>query len=337
MVRSERSGWAGFQCMRAGKELILATKPFAEEQLGRSWRLFLGTVALLALALWGTLVEIPLPMRAVSSVLAGLLTVRLFVIYHDFEHHAILRKSSVADCLMAICGIYCLAAPSVWKSSHDYHHTHNSKLRTAHIGSFPIMTRSGFEQASRAERFAYLFARHPLTILFGYLTIFLAGMCLLPFLRSPRKHFDCLLALVLHLGLATTLFAVGGWLDMILFLIAPHFIASAAGAYLFYAQHNFPQARHYAKSEWSYAGAALESSSFMRMPRWLHWFTANIGYHHLHHLNARIPFYRLPEAMSELPEAQTPRSTSLSPAEVIRCLRLKFWDPEAGRMVGWRG
>lgn len=321
--------------MNAGKELIVATKPFAEENRVTSWLLFLSTVLFLAAALTGTVAVAQLSWNIPCSILAGLLTVRLFVIYHDFEHHAILRKSNVARTLMGICGLYCLAAPSVWKSSHDYHHTHNSKLRTAHIGSFPIMTRASFEGASRADRFWYLFARHPLTILFGYLTVFLIGMCLLPFFRNPRRHLDCLLAFLLHVALLATVSAVFGWQGALLFVVVPHFIAAASGSYLFYAQHNFPEARHCKASEWSYEEAALESSSFMEMPAFMHWFTANIGYHHIHHLNARIPFYRLPEVMREMPEVQSPRRTSLSPMEIFRCLRLKFWDPECGRMVGW--
>ncbi len=63
------------------------------------------------------------------------------------------------------------------------------------------------------------------------------------------------------------------------------------------------------------------------------WFTANIGYHHIHHLNARIPFYRLPEVMREMPELQQPGTTSFHPLEILRCLRLKVWDADAQRMV----
>ena len=87
---------------------------------------------------------------------------------------------------------------------------------------------------------------------------------------------------------------------------------------------------------WTYEGAALESSSFMRMSRIMSWFTANIGYHHIHHLNSRIPFYRLPEVLQGIPELQTPKTTSLNPVEIVRCLRLKVWDVDAQRMVGLR-
>jgi len=63
------------------------------------------------------------------------------------------------------------------------------------------------------------------------------------------------------------------------------------------------------------------------------WFTANIGYHHIHHLNARVPFYRLPEVLKKIPELGKPKTTSLHPLEIFRCLRLKVWDVEAQQMV----
>ena len=69
----------------------------------------------------------------------------------------------------------------------------------------------------------------------------------------------------------------------------------------------------------------------------LHWFTGNIGYHHVHHLNSRIPFYRLPETMAHLEELQSPGRTSLSPVDMYRCLRLKLWDPDQQRLVGFSG
>jgi omega-6 fatty acid desaturase (delta-12 desaturase) len=77
----------------------------------------------------------------------------------------------------------------------------------------------------------------------------------------------------------------------------------------------------------------MQSSSFMVTGPIMSWFTANIGYHHIHHLNARIPFYRLPEVLRDIPELQTPKKTSLNPIEVFRCLRLKVWDVQSQRMI----
>jgi omega-6 fatty acid desaturase (delta-12 desaturase) len=66
------------------------------------------------------------------------------------------------------------------------------------------------------------------------------------------------------------------------------------------------------------------------------WFTANIGYHHIHHLNSKIPFYKLPEVMREMPELQEAVTTSLRPRDIISCLRLKLWDVDRQRMIGLR-
>ena len=117
----------------------------------------------------------------------------------------------------------------------------------------------------------------------------------------------------------------------------PHFIAHSIGSYLFYAQHNFPDASFDDKSGWTHEKAALESSSYMKTGPLMAWFTANIGYHHIHHLNARIPFYRLPEAAREVPELRSPKTTSLHPRDILRCMRLKVWDVESQRMIGVRG
>src|SRR5687767_5861723 len=322
--------------MRTGTDLIIATKPYARDFTARSWWCVLSTSFFLVLALAGTFPGLPLPARIASSVLAGLLILRLFVIYHDQQHHAILPKSRLAEFFMRGFGIYALSASSIWRSSHNHHHNHNSRLRGSHIGSFPIMTKVQFLKSSWGKRFGYLFVRHPLTILFGYVFMFLYGMCLNPFLNNPRKHFDCIVALAAHIAIAAGLLYFFGWETLLLAQTIPHFIAYAIGTYLFYAQHNFPGVSFKDKSGWTYETAALESSSYMVTSPVMGWFTANIGCHHVHHLNARIPFYRLPEAIREVPELQHAKTTSLHPIDIYRCLRLKVWDVQAQRMISLR-
>lgn len=322
--------------MKTGKDLILATKPYASDATARSWWYFLSTALLLVAAYAGTFYNFHFLGKLVCGVLAGLLLLRLFVIYHDQQHHAILPKSHSAEWLMRAFGILSLSPSSVWRSSHNYHHKHNSKLRSAHIGSFPIMTRAEFFRSSKKVRFQYLFMRHPLTILCGYVFVFLHGMCLYPFLNKPKEHFDCLVAFLLHIALGVGLTWFFGWPALVVTLLIPHFIASAIGTYLFYAQHNFPGVSFYDREGWAYEKAALESSSYMKMSPVMAWFTANIGYHHIHHLNAKIPFYRLPETQGALRELQQPKTTSLSPREILRCLRLKVWDVETQEMVSLR-
>jgi len=321
---------------KSGPELILATKRFAKDSTARSWFYVISTGLLLIAAFVGTLWNFHGAAKVACSVLTGLLILRFFVIYHDQQHHAILPRSRAAELLMRVFGIYSLSASSIWRSSHNHHHNHNSKLRGSHIGSFPIMTKAQFLKSPKNKQIAYLFIRHPVTILLGYVFMFLYGMCINPFLNDRRKHWDCAVSLIVHVAIGVALFSFGGWTAVILAQTVPHLIACAIGTYLFYAQHNFPGVSFSDKGGWTYEKAALESSSFMKTNPIMAWFTANIGFHHVHHLNARIPFYRLPEAQRALPELQQPKITSLSPLDIYRCLRLKVWDVETQQMIGFR-
>lgn len=323
--------------MRSEKELILATKPFAHEIRWKSWWHLFSTGVVLGGAYFGIFWPAsPLWVKLVCSVLAGLTIARMFIIYHDHQHKAILQNSRFAEVVMTLWGLFILAPTSIWKRSHDHHHKHNSKLYTSSIGSYPIVTREKYLSMSRGERAVYNFTRHPLTIAFGYIFVFVYGMCVRSFMNNREKHWDSLLALILHVVMGTAIVYWLGWTSFWLGFIAPAVISLGLGAYLFYAQHNFPTATFADKDGWSYVNAALGSSSYMKMNPVMHWFTGNIGYHHIHHLNARVPFYRLPEAYRAIPELQQAKTTSLMPADIVRCLRLKVWDPDLGRMIGRR-
>jgi acyl-lipid omega-6 desaturase (Delta-12 desaturase) len=320
--------------MLQGRDLILATKPFAKEIRTKSWYLALSTLFLLLLALAGTVFLPFLLLKIASSIIAGLLLIRMFIIYHDHQHHTILTKSTVANVIMTFVGIYMLSPTSIWKRSHDHHHNNNSKLFSASIGSYPIATRKKFLDMSGKERFVYLTIRHPVTIAFGYFSMFIFGMCIGSFVSNPKKHYDSLLALILHVCTAVLIFWLLGWQTWFLLFFLPFLIAFGLGAYLFYAQHNFPGVTFCENKNWAYEKAALESSSFMEMNPVMAWFTGNIGYHHIHHLNSKIPFYRLPEVMNHFSELQNCKTTSLKIKEVLACFRLKIWDQEKNKMIG---
>lgn len=322
--------------MLSGKELILATKPYAKEIRYRSWWETVVTLFLLFLFTVGILYIPFLIIKVLCSFLLGILLVRMFIIYHDYEHRAILVNSRLALILMKGFGIFILSPSSIWKRSHDHHHKHNSKLLSASIGSYPIATKQKYLQMSRSEKFEYLATRHPVTIALGYFTMFIYGMCISSFISNPRKHWDSLLAILLHVSASVLIFIFLGWKIWLLLFFLPFLIAFATGSYLFYAQHNFPGVQFAGNNDWLYERAAMESSSYMEMHPVMAWLTGNIGYHHIHHLNARIPFYRLPEAMRELPELQKCKRTSLRPRDIIACLRLKVWDPDIGSMIAIR-
>lgn len=319
--------------MLEGKELILATKVFAKEIRWKSWYHTLTTLLLLILCIAGSFIATSVVAKLLFSVGIAMMLSRFFIIFHDFQHHTILHRSKIANVIFTIFGAYMITPPSIWKRSHDHHHSHNSKLFSASIGSYPIMTKQKFLEASRMERFAYLAIRHPLNMVFSYFTMFLYGMCIQSFISSPRKHWDSAVIVLLHVAIAVYLFVDFGPFQWFATFFLPFFLSHMLGAYLFYAQHNFPGVTFRTNKEWNYTKAALESSSFMKLDPFTNWVTANIGYHHIHHLNSRIPFYRLPEAMAHFSELQNVTVTTLHPRDIIACLKLKVWDPEQGRML----
>ncbi len=318
--------------MRTEKELLIATKQYSSENRLLSWWHLLSTIAVFIGLFTLTWMDTPLWLRIPAGVCSGLTFVRLFCIYHDFAHHSILHGSKLAKVIMYTYGFLGLSPPSIWIRSHNHHHNNNSKLHGIGFGSYPLMTTDEWAVATKRERFTYAATRHPLTIACGYITIFLFGMCIRSFFISPKRHWDCGVTAVLHVGILAWVATYG--LDVLAFsLLLPIAVASCMGAYLFYAQHNFPGVQYGDREDWTYVKAALKSSSYIKMNPLMRWFTANIGYHHIHHLNHRIPFYRLPEAMAGLPELQSPVSTTLSPKSILACFRSKLWCVEEKRYV----
>ena len=326
---------AGTTGLREGRDVVRATKEYAVESRWRSWWHLLSTFGVFAGVAAIICLNDAWYVRLPASFVLGLVAVRIFILYHDFEHGTILARSPLATLILKVYGLFILSPPSIWRRSHDHHHRHNAKIYGASIGSYPVMTPSSYMEASRGERIGYILSRHPLTIAFGYLSVFLWGMCIRSLIYNPRLHIDSAVSLVLHGALIATL-AFFSPILMLYLVILPMGVGAALGAYLFYAQHNFPGVELRSREDWDYAFAALNSSSFIRMGPVMRWMTGDIGYHHVHHLNARIPFYRLSEAMDGIEELQSPKTTSLSIRDVYRCLSLKLWDPVKNRMVSFR-
>ena len=317
-----------------GRELVLSTREFAVERRGLSWYYVLSTFFLMVVAISGTFLNVHWGFKLAFSILAGLLIVRFFVLYHDYQHGAILKDSWLGSLLMNFFGILILAPPTVWKKTHNHHHKHNSKLSNHGIGDFPILEKKTFQKLSKRDKKIYLFTRHPLTIFLGYLSVFMFDFNIKTFLENPKNHLDSLVALMIHFSLGTLIFLNLGWMGLIFSFLIPFVIACGLGAYLFYVQHNFPLATFNENRKWNYFEAALESSSHLNLNPIMRWFTANIGYHHVHHVNHLIPFYNLPKTMGSIDLLKNPKQVTFSPSDIVSCLKLKVWDEEKGKLTG---
>ncbi|MGI9012919.1 MAG: fatty acid desaturase family protein [Phycisphaerales bacterium] len=331
---------------RVGKELMNATRQFSVEVPWRSWWSVTSTLIILTCTLGIAAIAPWWPLRLAASVLGGLVLVRSFILYHDYMHRSLLRDSRLAKPIFHLLGYLLLTPPRYWRHTHNYHHGNTGKplnpddenelLYTSDVGSFPLMTTERWRAASRAERLQYRIYRHPITMLLAYITVFFFSATLLPFLKDPRKHWDGALAIVLHGAVIFCIWFFAGFDVLFFAFLLPFAISAATGSYLFFAQHNYEGMHILEPEEWTYYRGALESSSFLRLNRLMNWFTGNIGYHHIHHLNPLIPFYRLPEAMAAIPELRHPVTTSLKPRDIYGCLRLNLWDREKDELVTYR-
>jgi omega-6 fatty acid desaturase (delta-12 desaturase) len=322
--------------VQADRDLFKATLPFGVESVRTSWWVVCSTFLLLFASLFGAALAPAWSLRLLFSLVSALLMVRAFITYHDYMHNAILSRSRIAWWLFRLYSALALTPPRSWRRSHNYHHGHVGKVDASDDGAFAMMTTDMWRDASLWSRIAYRVQRHPVTILAGYFTIFFLSITVLPFLRNPARNWDSALVLLGHGGLIAALWFFGGFDVAFFVVLLPMTVASMIGSYLFFAQHSFENMRILPAETWTSRRAAMESSSYLKLSRVMRWFTGNIGYHHVHHLNARIPFYRLPEAMDAIEELQSPVTITLSPKDIRACFRCCLWDERLQRMVSYR-
>lgn len=260
--------------------------------------------------------------------------VRIFIIQHDCGHHAFFRSRRANEIMGALCGVLTLTPFHLWRRAHARHHVTSGNLNHRGHGDVSTLTVNEYLARSAWGRLAYRIYRNPLFMFFpGASFLFLVRHRFTAGLprswRRERKSVHATnLALAAVLGIAA--FTIG--LDKFLMVELPVVVlAAAAGTWLFFVQHQFEEAYWRPDSTWNATEAALYGSSYYRLPRLLQWFTGNIGYHHIHHLNSRIPNYNLPACYADEPAFQ--RGVTFGLLESLRCISLKLWDEDSHRLV----
>lgn len=265
---------------------------------------------------------------------AGLL-VRIFIIQHDCGHGSFFKSRQANDRLGAVCGVFTLTPYYQWRKSHAVHHATAGNLARRDVHDVYTMTVQEYNAAPLAAKIRYRLYRNPVTL---FLVLPLALFMVLYRFPGPlsrrKERLNVLwndLALVLIVALVSLVIGFRPFLLVHLPLVV---IASMVGTWLFFVQHQFEDTYWAGGEEWDYATAALQGSSFYKLPKVLQWFTGNIGFHHIHHLSPRIPNYRLEECHAQNPALQNVSTLTL--ASSLRTTFLSLWDEEGKKLVSFR-
>ena len=311
-----------------------ALLPYARPHLGRSLMQILTSV-LPCLVLWVAMYELLSVSTAAVLVLAVPLAgfqIRTFILFHDCSHGSFMATKRANAWLGAVLGVLVLAPYRRWSHDHAIHHATSGDLERRGVGDIPTLTVAEYAALSPRGRLGYRLFRHPF-VMFGVGPIIamvvgprIASRSQRPRLRNSVLGTDVALAVVV----GALCWAIG-WVDFLIIWAPATLLAGSAGIWLFYVQHQFEDAYWKRSSQWSYVDAALRGSSYLKLPKVLQFFSGNIGLHHVHHLNAKIPNYNLQRAHDENPMFhQVP---VLTLRDGMRATRLKLWDESRGTLV----
>jgi omega-6 fatty acid desaturase (delta-12 desaturase) len=314
-----------------------ALAPYAQPHLGRSL-VNIGTSVvpyLVLTALMYLVLDVSyLLVLALAIPTAGFL-VRTFILFHDCTHGSLLPSKRANVWLGTVLGLFVYQPFLKWRHSHAVHHATSGDLDRRGEGDVPTLTVAEYQGSSWQRRLGYRLFRNPL-VMFGIGPIY--AMVLYPRLVSrsarPRIRRSVIGTNIALLAVAGALCWLVGWREYLLVQVPTLLLAGAAGIWLFYVQHQFEDTYWQSSDGWSYADAGLRGSSYLNLPRVLQFFSGNIGLHHVHHLNARIPNYNLQRAHDENPIFHDVPTLSLG--DGLRTVRLKLWDERRGRLVTFR-
>jgi omega-6 fatty acid desaturase (delta-12 desaturase) len=269
------------------------------------------------------------------AVVATGFMVRMFIIFHDCGHGSFFRSKRVNKIVGTILGSLVFTPYDRWHFDHAMHHKTVGNLDKRGFGDVWTLTVEEYQKLSRGKKRIYRMYRHPV-LLFGIGPFFLFVV----WFRFTRKKMSAsernsvYITNLILLVIITGLILLMGWKSFLMIQLPVIYLATSAGVWIFYVQHQFEDVIWSREDTWDYQTMALEGSSFMKFPRILQWFSGNIGYHHIHHLSSKIPNYNLEKCHKENEMFDGIRPVTFVPS--LRTMNLRLWDEKVGQLITFR-
>lgn len=318
-------------------ELKKDVAPYEKSDTVKSLKQIFNTIAPL-IALWylaylslSVSYWLTLPILAVT---AGF-TVRTFIIFHDCCHQSFFKSRKANDILGTITGVLTLVPYEQWKNDHNIHHATSSNLDKRGTGDMWLLTVDEYKAAPLWKKIAYRLYRNPLVMLgLGPIGVFVISN---RFNRKGARRKEKINTYITNVSIVAVyalLCWLIGWQAFLMIQVPIVLISGALGIWLFYVQHQFEDSYFEHEDEWSYVQAAVDGSSYYKLPKILQWITGNIGFHHVHHLSPRVPNYNLEKAHNETKPLQ--KATTITIWTSLKSLKFRLWDERNKQFISFK-
>ncbi|MEK3885799.1 fatty acid desaturase [Paenibacillus sp. PL2-23] len=318
-------------------QLKKSVAPYERSTLAVSIRQMINTLLPLAV-LWAAAyysLSVSYWLTLAFAVGASFFVIRSFIIFHDCCHGSFFKNKRANDIVGNLTGVLTLVPYEQWKNSHAIHHATSSNLDKRGVGDLWILTVDEYASASWSTKLAYRLYRHPL-IMFGIGPIFVFALQY-RFNRKGARRKEKINTYYMNAMIiafyAFMCWAIG-WEAFLLVQGPVFYISGVLGVWLFYVQHQFEDSYFEHDKEWSYVQAAVDGSSYYKLPKLLQWLTGNIGFHHVHHLSPKVPNYYLEQAHDAVPPLH--KATTITIWQSLESLKFRLWDEEGKRFVSFR-
>ncbi|SEN97516.1 fatty acid desaturase [Paenibacillus sp. OV219] len=325
MMDSEQDHWR--------KEIAAYEKPRLKNSI---WQIVntIGPVLLLWLAAYWSL-SVSIWLTLALSVVTGGFLVRTFIIFHDCCHKSFFKNRRANDIVGTITGIMTYVPYLQWKHSHTVHHATCGNLERRGTGDIWTMTVDEYLNATPLRKLVYRLYRSPFIMFtIGPVYIFLIDYRFNRKRANTKERYNTYLTNAGIAAVAGLLCWAIGWQSFILIQGTVFFVSSVAGIWLFYVQHQFEDSYYEMNDKWDYVQAAMQGSSYYKLPRVLRWISGNIGFHHIHHLSPRIPNYNLGTVHHSNPRMRQVQEITLLSS--LASLNFRLWDEASRKFIGFR-